>query len=179
MAAIASRYARAFAEVVWEKKLDAPKCIADLREVEATLQGSVALGNLWQNPAVPEEQKFKVLDAIVAQMKTARELRNFIAVLISHHRLDFLSDIRAAFEHELNEALGIAEASVVTARPLQEHERHLLEAQIAAATGKRIRAQYAQDATMLGGAWVRVDSTIYDGSVKGQLQRLKEQLVEG
>ena len=176
MAAIANRYARAFAEVVWEKKLDAQKCITGLRDVEASLQGSVALRNVWQNPAVPQEEKLKVLDAIAAQLGAARELRNFVAVLIDHGRLGMLADVRMAFEKELNEALGIAEASVTSARTLQEHERHLLEAQIAAATGKRIRAQYAQDATLLGGAVVRVGSTIYDGSVKGQLQKLKEQL---
>ena len=178
MSAVANRYARAFAAVIWEKKLDAQKTIADLREVEAQVAASAELRNVWQSPAVTQDQKIKVLDAIIARMSTSRELRNFVAVLIDHKRLSAIADVRAALECEINEALGIAEAQVTTARPLQEFERHNLEAQIASATGKHIRAHYAQDATVLGGAVVKVGSTIYDGSVRGQLDKLKEQLTE-
>jgi F-type H+-transporting ATPase subunit delta len=62
----------------------------------------------------------------------------------------------------------------MTARDLGETERRALESQVGKLTGKKVRAQYARDASLLGGAVVRVGSTIYDGSVLGQLNRIKE-----
>ncbi|MGC2560489.1 MAG: F0F1 ATP synthase subunit delta, partial [Terriglobales bacterium] len=63
-------------------------------------------------------------------------------------------------------------------RPLNDPEKQLLEAEIAKLTGKKVRARYQQDTALLGGAVVQVGSTIYDGSVNGQLERIREQLVE-
>jgi len=74
---------------------------------------------------------------------------------------------------------GFADAQVSTARPLSDREKQMLEAEITRMTAKKVRARYGQDASLLGGAVVQVGSTIYDGSVKGQLDRIREQLVEG
>ncbi len=82
-------------------------------------------------------------------------------------------------EQELNDRQGFAEAQVSTARQLGDPEKQMLEAEIARLTGKKVRARYEQDASLLGGAVVQVGSTIYDGSVKGQLEKIREQLVEG
>ena len=76
----------------------------------------------------------------------------------------------------MNQRLGIAEANVTSARALGDDEKRELEARIAATTGQKVRAQYTTDAALLGGALVRIGSTIYDGSVRGQLRKLKETL---
>lgn len=73
--------------------------------------------------------------------------------------------------------MGIADAQVNSARELNAGERKMLEAQLVGVTGKKIRAHYAEAPELLGGAVVRIGSTIYDGSVRGQLQRIKEQIV--
>ena len=83
----------------------------------------------------------------------------------------------AQFAQELNHRLGFAEAAITTARELNADERVELEGDLARVTGKNIRAKYAQDGTILGGAIARVGSTVYDGSVKGQLERLRQQLI--
>ena len=83
------------------------------------------------------------------------------------------------FQEELNQRLGLAEADVTSARELSAEERRRLETQIKSVTGKSVTARYATDAGLLGGALVRVGSTVYDGSVRGQLERLKEQLIAG
>jgi len=70
--------------------------------------------------------------------------------------------------------MGFAEAQISSARDLNDGEKQEVESQIAKVTGKKVRAQYGLDASLLGGAVVRVGSTIYDGSVKGQLERIKE-----
>jgi F-type H+-transporting ATPase subunit delta len=70
--------------------------------------------------------------------------------------------------------LGFAEAEITSARDLNDTEKRTLEGQVAKVTGKKVRARYALDKALLGGAIVRVGSTIYDGSVQGQLARIKE-----
>ena len=79
----------------------------------------------------------------------------------------------------MDDRQGFAEAQVSSARQLSDPEKQMLEVEIAKMTGKKVRARYEQDASLLGGAVVQVGSTIYDGSVKGQLERIREQLVEG
>ena len=178
MAAIAPRYARAFADVVFEQKLDAQKIESEVRTIEAAIEESPALRHTWDNPAVPHPAKFKVLDAIIAKIGGSKITRNFIAVLIERRRINALHDIRLQFEAEMNDRLGIADAEVVAARTLGEDEKRALESQIARVTGKKIRANYATDKDVLGGTVVKVGSTVYDGSVRGQLERLKQQLIE-
>jgi len=99
-------------------------------------------------------------------------------VLIDHRRLPLFSEILKQLAQELDERQGFAEAQVSSARQLSEQEKQSLEAEITKMTGKKVKARYEQDATLLGGAVVQVGSTIYDGSVKGQLERIREQLVE-
>jgi len=117
-----------------------------------------------------------VLDSIVKRAGISRPVRNFVAVLIDHRRTRFIGEIVTQFAQELNQRLGFAEAEVTTARELSADERTTLEADLAKVTSKRIRANYTKDATILGGAIARVGSTVYDGSVKGQLERIRTAL---
>jgi F-type H+-transporting ATPase subunit delta len=176
MAAVNSRYARAFAEVVLEQKLDAGKVVAELRSMVELVGSSPQLRSVWENPAVPGEQKRALLDAIAERAKVSRPVRNFLAVLIDRRRIAALAPIARQFESELNERMGFVEAEVASARDLSDAEKRAVEAQIARLTGRKVRAHYTRDAGLLGGAVIQVGSTIYDGSVKGQLRKLKEEL---
>lgn len=177
MAAVKSRYARALADVVFEKKMIPGRVREQLRFVVDTLNGSLDLRHVWENPSVPAEQKMKLLDAIGSRLAIDRIVRNFIAILIRHQRIGMLEQIVESFESEVNTRLGIAEAEITSARVLGPEERHSMESQIALLTGKQVRAKYATNATLLGGAVVRVGSTVYDGSVRGQIEKLKEVLI--
>ena len=174
MASVAATYARAFADVVFNARLDAGRAVEGLRRITGLFTGSVELRRVWENPAVPAEQKRKLLDAIVKQEGIDKPVRNLVAVLIDNRRMPFLSRIVEQFEKELNARLGFAEAQISSARELGDAEKRALEAQIAKTTGKKVRASYGLDPSLLGGAVVRIGSTIYDGSVKGQLERIKE-----
>ena len=77
----------------------------------------------------------------------------------------------------MDEHAGAVEARITSARPLNAADRAQLEAQIAKLAGARVRASYGEDATLLGGAVVEIGSTVYDGSVRAQLQQLKQRLV--
>ncbi len=174
MASVANTYARAFADVVLSAHLDSDRSIAELRTIASLLNQSSDLRRVWENPAVPAEQRRRVLDVIVERDGISKQVRNLIAVLIDHRRVHFLGPIIVQLEKELDARLGFAEADITSARPLVDAEKREFEAQVGKLTGKKVRARYGQDASLLGGAVVRLGSTIYDGSVKGQLERLKE-----
>lgn len=176
MASVASTYARAFADAVLDDHLDADRSIAELRMIASLLAESLELRRVWENPAVPAEQKRRVLDVIAARDGISNQARNLVAVLIDHRRVHFLEPIIRQLEKELDARLGFAEAEITSARLLGDAEKREFEAQVGKLTGKKVRARYGQDASLLGGAVVQVGSTIYDGSVKGQLERLREEL---
>jgi F-type H+-transporting ATPase subunit delta len=179
MASVVGTYARAFADVVMTAKnqLDPVRALQELHSIEVLLQESDQLRRVLENPSIPGDRKRAVLDAITARLGTTRQVRNFIAVLTDHRRLSLFSEILEQLEQELNDRQGYAEAQVSSARQLSDPEKQMLEAEITKMTGKKVRARYEQDASLLGGAVVQVGSTIYDGSVKGQLERIREQLV--
>jgi F-type H+-transporting ATPase subunit delta len=152
--------------------------LQELHGIEALLQESDPLRRVLENPSIPGNGKRAVLDAITMRLGTTRQVRNFIAVLIDHRRLPLFSEILKQLEQELNDRQGFAEAQVSSARQLSDPEKQMLEAEITRMTGKKVRARYQQDTSLLGGAVVQVGSTIYDGSVKGQLEKIREQLVE-
>jgi len=174
VASVASTYARAFADVVFDQRLDAARATAGLRRMAALFNESADLRRVWENPAVPADQKRNLLDAIVQREGIDKPVRNLIAVLMDHRRLPFLPRIVEQLEKEIDARMGFAEAQIFSARELGDAEKQALETQVANVTGKKVRATYGLDASLLGGAVVRVGSTIYDGSVKGQLERIKE-----
>jgi F-type H+-transporting ATPase subunit delta len=174
MASVASTYARPFADVVLSARLNADRSIAELRMIASLLAESSDLRRVWDNPAIPAEQKRRVLDVIAERDGISKQVRNLVAILIDHRRIHFLEPIIAQLEKELDARLGFAEAEITSARDLGDAEKHEFETQVKKLTGKKVRAHYGLDPSLLGGAVVRIGSTIYDGSVKGQLERLKE-----
>jgi F-type H+-transporting ATPase subunit delta len=173
---ITSRYARAFADVVYSMDLAPANVLRELYDMVAVVKANVMLQRVWENPSIPADQKRRLLDAIVAREKVSKPVRNFLAVLIDHRRIQQLPEIARQVESELDSRLGFAEADVISARELSDNEKRALEGRIESMTGRRVRAHYSTDRAILGGAIVKLGSTIYDGSVKGQLHRMKEQL---
>ncbi len=179
MASVAIRYARAFADVVIEVKLDANKVREQLQSLVDTVAASPQLARVWESPAVTHAEKVRLLDSIAQHAGLEAPSRNFMAVLIEHGRTSALPAIQRQFERELNQRLGFVEAEITSARELSPEERSSLESQIASLTRRKVRPRYGINPGILGGAVVRVGSTIYDGSLRGQLRRIKEQLSAG
>src|SRR5579862_8678090 len=176
MASVTNIYARAFADAVLNAKQDAARTLEEAQQLEELVASSRDLREFWETPAIPAEQKRAVLDSIVAAERISGIVRNFVAVLIDHRRINFLGPIVKQFELELDKRMGFAEAEISSARDLNENEKRTLETQVQQLTGKKVKARYSRDASLLGGAIVRVGSTIYDGSVKGQLEKIRETL---
>jgi F-type H+-transporting ATPase subunit delta len=176
MASVTSTYARAFADAVFDMRLDPAKTLREAQALAQLVGESKELREVWETPSITPQQKRAVLDAIVARENISRTVRNFVAVLIDHRRTNFLNDIVKQFDLELDRRLGFAEAEITSARDLSDPERRALEVQVQKLTGKKVRARYFRNPSLLGGAVVRLGSTVYDGSVSGQLERIREQL---
>jgi F-type H+-transporting ATPase subunit delta len=179
MAIFVSRYAQAFAEAVEGAKLDAADVNHQLDDFAFAWNESPELRQLFESPVFPAEQKIAVLDKLNERVGLSPMVRNFIAVLISHDRIAAFDEVVAEFRKELDRRNGIYEVSIRSARQLEEDERKQLEAQVGLLAGGRVKASYSEDKALLGGVIVTVGSTVYDGSVRGRLQRLKEELIAG
>lgn len=177
MASSAPRYARAFADVAESAGLNAVTAQQQMRDFADTLADSHELREFLENPSIEMPKKLKVVDAIAARMKLFPQVRNFVAVILEHHRLAELEEILTEYRDLVDEHGGAVEALITSARPMNPQDRAQMELQIAKLAGARVRASYAEDASLLGGAVVEIGSTVYDGSVRAQLQQLKQKLV--
>jgi F-type H+-transporting ATPase subunit delta len=179
MPAFVAPYAIAFADVVADARLDTAAIDRQFADFLATWHDSAELRTLFANPAVPAVQKVEILDKLNARLGMQKELRNLLAVLIRNDRIGFVTDVAAAWRRILQERSGIRPAEIVTARDLAQSERETLVGEVAKLAGGKIDASFKLDKTILGGTVVRIGSTVYDGSVKGRLDRLRETLTEG
>jgi F-type H+-transporting ATPase subunit delta len=176
--AIALRYANALAEVVTDpgSKLQPQALISELRAFESALQSSAELRSALETPAVSPGRKKAVVGRIADVLKLSRIPRNFLFVLVDHRRIAALAEIIQLFETVLDERLGFARAEVVSAVALGDAERLALTSTLEKVAGKRIRGHFSTDPELIGGIVARIGSTVYDGSVRGQLQALERRL---
>ena len=179
MADFAARYARAFADVVLGDRVPADQVNAQLNDFLSTLGGSADLRQALFNPALSAEVRVRVIDALAPRLHLAREVRNFLAVLLRHDRMSAIEEIVAEYRAEMDRRQGISEVEVISARRLDDDERSQMEQQVARLAGTRVRARFREDNGLIGGAVVRIGSTIYDGSVRGRLDRMKQKLIAG
>jgi F-type H+-transporting ATPase subunit delta len=177
MSVLSLRYAHAFASVAVSSHLDTTAAQQQLNDFNGTLAGSRELREVLTDPSIATEQKLKVLDAIAGRIGMFPQVRNFLAVIMGHQRLAELNEIIAEYHAVADEQSNLTEAEITSARPLNDQDRAELEAQVARIAGGHVRATYHQDATLLGGVVVRIGSTVYDGSIRAQLQQLKQKLV--
>ena len=178
LSAVATRYASALADVVTAggSSLRPEDAVAQLRAFQAALRLSPELHNALVTPAVPGSRKKAVVGRIADILQLSRIARNFLFVLVDHRRIASLTEIIHSFELVVDERLGFARAEVTAASELSEAQRTALSRQLERLTGKRIRARYAVDAALIGGVVARIGSTVYNGSVRGQLDSLERRL---
>jgi F-type H+-transporting ATPase subunit delta len=177
LSAVATRYAKALADVTTSAAgLQPDAALTQLRAFEGALAASHELQNALTTPAVPASRKRAVVARIADILKLSLIARNFLFVLIDHRRIALLGEILHSFELIVDERLGYARAEISSPRELKEAQRAAINAQLERLTGKRIRMRFAVDPALIGGVVARIGSTVYDGSVRGQLQTLGRRL---
>ena len=175
MKAVALRYARALADEAVAKN-SAESLKRELAGFTALLDDSQDLRTVLESPAVARESKHGVIRKLCERMGASPALRNFLLVIVDGRRTALLPEIEREFHAELLARLGVAEAYVTSARDLTEAEQTEMKRGLEKQTGKQIQAVFGVDPELIGGAVARVGSTIYDGSVRAQLGRLRARL---
>ena len=176
--AVAFRYARALADLVTQpgSGLEPGRAVAELEAFAAAVAGSRSFAHVLLSPAVPPPRKRALIGRLAGTLGLSGLLKRFLFVLVDHRRVGLLDDIREAFETELDARRGLVRVEVASARELTGAQRAALERELAGLTGKQPRLMFRLDPGLIGGLVARVGSTVYDGSVRGQLAALRQRL---
>lgn len=176
MKALAERYAGALADVALENK-QADQVKQELAAFSSLVRESADLHAFLANPAIARATKHAAIEQIVARMGASRTLRNYLFVIVDQRRAGLLVEIQEAFSRILDARQGITQAAVTSASALTDAQRAELVAVLGKLTGEKVQAQFATDENLIGGAVVRIGSTIYDGSVRTQLERMRARMI--
>lgn len=183
MGAAANRYSRALLDVLYSKTADAPKTAeAGLQQLErfsVLLKEQPDARRIFENPTIAGDRRKKLLNDITKTMDFEKRVANFINILIEKNRLNILDEIIAAYQRLLDERMGIVRAKVTAAQPLDAAQQKDLSTRLEKLTGKQVRMEVAVDPSLIGGMVAQVGGTIYDGSIRQQLQDFKHRLIEG
>ena len=170
------RYANALADIALAQGAATP-VMQQLGDFAAAYGSSPELRNFLASPAVSKTEKRGVAEKISSRLGASKIVRNFLFVVIDHQRTQQLPEIFQSFQEVVRERQGIAEAEVFSPAALNDAQKKEMTQALEQLTGKKVEAKFSLDATLLGGALVRVGDTIYDGSLRNRLDDLRERLV--
>jgi F-type H+-transporting ATPase subunit delta len=172
---VARRYAAALADVAIERR-EEREIQSELDQWALMIEANPQLKEVFANPTVAYDQKQKVLEDLLSRTGVKETTASFLRVLLRNQRLSQLREVAARYGYVLDERAGVVAANVTTARPIPEELRNTLHQTLTAATGRNVRLSFDTDETIIGGMVARIGSTIFDGSVQSQLERLSEGL---
>ena len=175
--AAGTRYARALFDVA-RKEGDVHQAGQELASFAQFVSSQETLQKIFANPAIPAPRKKAVIEQLIARagpMSTV--VRKLLLLLAERDRLGLLPDVTAAYQYRLMEHAKVVRAEIVTAIGLPADRVAALQQGLAQATGRQVQLESRVDPTISGGAIARVGSTVYDGSVMRQLEKMKEALI--
>jgi F-type H+-transporting ATPase subunit delta len=176
--ALAARYATALVDIVFSPQapISPEQAIHELRDFESMVASSSDLKHILNSPAVSRSRKRGVIANLAGQSNLSATVRNFLYVVVDRGRAALIPTLREVVEEYVDARRGLARATVLSAAALNDGERSAIAAELARITGKQTQCDFQLDASLLGGVIARIGSTVYDGSVRGQLAALKSRL---
>lgn len=175
---LANRYARALADAVGETG-EYRRTLEEIEAFRSVYAESADLRDVLETPAVPMLDKMRLLNSILTRFNFSLLTGNFIRVLLKNYRLAQMEDIAQAYRQIAYERLGIVQVRVSSAGELSDAERRALARRFEQFTGKQVVFEFLRDPDLVGGLRAQIGSTVFDGSVRGALERFKEQLAVG
>jgi F-type H+-transporting ATPase subunit delta len=174
---ISKRYARAFFEIAEEeKKLE--QYYNELSQFSSIVAENKDLGGFLANPIFDEEAKKKVLDKIIGKLSLSKMTINFLNLLIDKKRIDVLPDIESCYRQLMDETLQKVRVTLRTAFPLSGETQDYITSNLKKMTGREVEVTVESDKGLLGGIVIGVGDTLYDGSIKNQLNNMRNLLGE-
>ncbi len=174
---IAKRYARAFFAIAAEEKLY-EEFSQELSRFSTILKENRNLSEFLANPVFDRPDKKAVLESVLRRIAVSPLTANFLKLLVDKRRIGILSDIEGSYRELMDNALNRARVSVTTAFPLTDELSARLQTKLEELTGREVELNVIEDPSLLGGIVVRVGDTLYDGSIKTQLNNMRNLLGE-
>ena len=177
--AAAGRYARALFDVVLKEGGDVEKVQADFQQFVDLFAQHPVLASTLGNPAIPASKKQAVAKALIDRAGTISPVvGKMILLLAERDRMMILPDIARSYRERVMDHQKILRGQVTTAVALPPDKLRALEQGLQAATGRKVVLETKVDPSIIGGVITRLGSTVYDGSVTTQLQKMKQSLIE-
>ena len=164
---VARRYAEALADVAIAHNL-VDQIDGELQVWAEMVRQSRDLANVFASPVLPQPEKSKVLEALIARARSGNYTTTLLRAMLNHHRLPLVAEVYEQYRRIVNERRGVVVAQVTTAQTLTPPEQAQLSQRLQAMTGKRVEFQFKTDADLIGGVITRIGSVVYDGSVRTQ-----------
>jgi F-type H+-transporting ATPase subunit delta len=173
----ANRYAKALFDVALEEKADLAQIDRDLEAVVEMMRTSPDLAAA-SNRGLSDAQRKSLIEAVSKAMSLTTPVTKVLVLLAQDRKLNYLPDLAAAYRERLLAHQNVVRAEVTSAMPLSPEKTKALEDSLSKMTGKKIELSISVDPGLLGGVVAKIGSTVYDGSVKTQLQRMRQELVK-
>jgi F-type H+-transporting ATPase subunit delta len=174
---IAKRYARAFFKTAQQVGRH-EDCFGELGRFSTLLKENESLYQFLANPIFAQPDKKAVVETLLEKAGISLLTANFLKLLVDKRRIGILSDIEGCYLELMDEALKRARVTVKTASPLNGELSARLQKGLESLTGKQVEMTVLEDPSLLGGIVVRIGDTIYDGSIKTQLNNIRNLLGE-
>ncbi len=172
--ALAKRYARAFVDFAGSNS-DAGKLADELSLFQQAVDTCDDLKSVMHNPRFAA-QRDAVLESVIAELKLSRPCQQVLALLVQRDRLRYVGDIAEAIRQQVEEKTGRVRATVVSVKPLPEDRYQRIRAAVERITGKMVVLEKLTDPNLIGGIVTHIGSTVYDGSVRSQLNRFRSSI---
>jgi len=174
--AVARRYAEALADVATERN-QVDLVIQELKQFVDLFGSSPDLRAFFPNSGISQADKLKVLNAIIFRTRPSETTANLLRLLLRNYRLPSIQAVYQEFQREINRRMGVVPAEITTAGAVGHAEREMIISRLEAVTGKRVQADFKVDPALIGGAVTRVGSVVYDGSIRTQLETIKQKMI--
>jgi len=174
---LATRYARALLTSLPDAQA-AERADEFLTAIRESLAESAEFRDLLHDPAVPRGTRRQVLRTLAQRAEMPVQVANFMATIVDHSRTTSLSTIAEVFHELREEAAGIVPAEITTAWPITDDLKERTMKALQQITGRKIRLSTNLDPELLGGAVTKVGTTVYDGSLKTQLDQLRRKMTQ-
>jgi F-type H+-transporting ATPase subunit delta len=174
----ANRYAKALFDVATQEKADLAKVNQDLASVAELVTANKDLARAAARVGVPDAARKALIEQVADALGVAPQVKKLLVLLTAKRKLVMAQDLADAFQQRLLAHQNIVRAEVTSAAPLSSEKQQALADSLSKATGKKVELSVSVDPALLGGVVARIGSTVYDGSVKTQLERMRQELVE-
>jgi F-type H+-transporting ATPase subunit delta len=174
---ISRRYARAFFEIATEEKQIEPY-YNELNQFASIVSQNQSLSDFLANPVFEQASKKGVVDSVIAKLKLSGMTISFLRLLVDKKRIDIINDIVICYRQLMDETLKKVSVNVKTAFALSDELRSSINSSLEKAMGKTVEMTVEEDPTLLGGVVITVGDTLYDGSIKNQLNNMRNLLGE-